>query len=193
MSHGMLLWHMKSDGACHSHRATAPVTLHGTELSAASEGIATDRLCFVPDNHGDALGALLVPEAALESVTRRGIRLRPGMHPLQHADQLQIGTAVLWISAEAEPDRTTYDPQLHGANVFCARTKARLQPGEAIVVCPGTPSASCGWIYKASAWTPQLVCPRCGFDPQHAPWEPPRRPTTEPSHDLIARIRRKPR
>ena len=193
MPQAMLLWPVKPDGTSHPHRATAPVAFHAGELIAWPDRTAVDQVWFVPDVCSDVVGALLVPDSATQAVSRAGLRLRPGMHPLRHADSLQIGAAALWVSAEGTPDRTTYDPNLHGSDVFCARTKARLKVGDAIVICPGIPTVSCGLVYKATAWTPQLACPRCKFDPQQAPWAPPRHYLLEPSHDLIARIRRKPR
>jgi len=152
---------------------------------------------LIPTRPGSgALAALLVPAGT--GVLRNGVPLPPGSHALFHADALTIQGRRYWVAASVEVAVTQYDPTAHGDNVFCFFTKARLKPGEAIVVCPGRPGAECSVIYKQAAWEMALKanvkfqCPRCGFDPAAGDWQPMlTRPTQLPKlFDLAAQHRK---
>lgn len=132
---------------------------------------------LIPTRPGSgALAALLVPAGA--AVMRNGVPLPAGSHALFHADALTIQGRRYWVATSVEVAVTQYEPATHGENVFCFFTKARLKPGEAIVVCPGKPGAECSVIYKQAAWEMALKasvkfqCPRCGFDPAAGDWQP---------------------
>lgn len=122
---------------------------------------------------GDACAVLLVPSAAESRALVNGSAAPSGMHLLRHGDRVDVSEKTLWVSAGAAPEETRYDPQTHGEDVFCFRTKARLEPGEPIVICPGTSKTTCGMIYKASAWELGIPCHNCRFDPSKPAWHPP--------------------
>ncbi len=131
------------------------------------------------DSVRQVVAVVLVPRQAVEKVARNGIPLAPGLHELRHADRLDVHRETLWISAELSAEKTVYDPVKHPPDAFCFLTKARLNEGDSIAICSGTPETSCGVIYKEAAWdmaqespTP-FKCPNCGFDPVRAAWVPP--------------------
>lgn len=125
------------------------------------------------------IGVLLVrPDAP--GVVLNASLVRHGIHPLRHGDRLDVGGRAYWFSADLSPVETTFDPDLHGADVRCCLTKARLRPGQAIVICPGVPGTKCGVIYRADAWAAviqanrSMKCHNCGYRPGATHWEPPR-------------------
>lgn len=125
------------------------------------------------------VGVALVPEQTAGQIARNGMALEPGLHELRHADRLDVNGQTFWISVELSAEETKYDPEKHSPDAFCFLTKARLNEGDAVTICPGTPDTSCGVIYKQAAWemaqksaTP-FRCPNCGFDPARATWAPP--------------------
>ena len=125
------------------------------------------------------IGAMVVAESSSRRVSLNGVPLAAGIHLLRHADRVDIDQQTFWISTQATVEETTYDPAVHGEEVFCFLTKARLTEGQPIKICPGVPGNDCGVIYKAAAWdmamqssTP-LKCPNCGYRSGHAEWHPP--------------------
>jgi hypothetical protein len=125
------------------------------------------------------IGALVVAVSSSRRVSLNGIPLAAGIHLLRHADRVDVDQQTYWISTQATIEEATYDPALHGEEVFCFMTKARLAAGQPIKICPGVPGTDCGVIYKAAAWdmamqssTP-LKCPSCGYRPGQAEWHPP--------------------
>lgn len=126
----------------------------------------------------DALAVLLVPPAAEYRVAVNRLSLPAGLRALQERDRLDFERNSFWFSVEASPQQSQYDPASHGPDVFCFMTKARLRDGEPITICPGCPQATCGMIYKTSAWQALVGqkggfrCPNCSFDPHAPPWKP---------------------
>jgi hypothetical protein len=122
-----------------------------------------------------APAVVIVPDDAPFVLRRNGSRLRPGLHALSHAHSIEFLDFTLWISAEGAPEEAMYDPERHEKEAYCYRTKARLRPGEPIVICPGVPEVPCGAPYKKAAWETGLRCHVCGFDPSRPRWCPPPR------------------
>jgi hypothetical protein len=118
-------------------------------------------------------GVALVPDASMGGVLLNGVRLRPGMHVLHHADRVALDGQTVWFAIAAAPDEVQYDPETHGEAVYCHRTKARLEVGDPIVICRGTPRADCGMIFTAAAWGAGIPCHSCGALPEHPGWTPP--------------------
>jgi hypothetical protein len=115
------------------------------------------------------VAAAIVPVGLAAYVTLNHQPLGPGITVLAHQDRLAVDESVCCISAEGSDAPVAYDPAVHGDNLFCARTKARLAPGEPVVACPGV---GCGLLYKAEAWCIGLPCAACQFDPQKGGWRP---------------------
>jgi hypothetical protein len=130
-------------------------------------------LLLPTDPEGGVCGAVLVPEASSRRARLNGIRLGGGLHVVRHGDRVDLGARSAWFAVAAEPDRVIYDPELHGERLFCLRTKAQLKPGDAIVVCAGTPDQPCGMKYKASAWVDTMACHHCGAVSAQTTWTPP--------------------
>ncbi len=138
---------------------------------------ATPRLVPLA-GEGGALAAILVPPEAEGAVLCDGGALCPGLHLIRHADQLEVDGQTFWVAASVSADVTTYDPAIHGDDVYCFVTKVRLHPGDEIVSCPGRPGVPCGIIYRRAAWEmalesdPRFRCPGCRFDPSEGVWKP---------------------
>ena len=131
----------------------------------------------------DAIGVLFVLPGIECVVALNGIPLAEGMHTLRHADRVDAGTQSYWVAARQQVEEATYDAAVHGEDVFCFLTKARLRQGQAIKICPGTHATRCGVIYKSEAWDLAMhtasfaKCPHCGYRPHEAEWQPsPRSP-----------------
>ncbi len=122
-------------------------------------------------------------------VALNGVPLGCGMHAIHSTDRLDVGADAYWLSEDLTPQRTCYDPLQHGDDVRCCMTKARLHPGQDIVVCPGRLGVPCQVIYKAAAWDALIQsdrgmkCPSCGYEPQQAAWSPPEAPLRKKSFD----------
>ena len=125
------------------------------------------------------LAVAYVGESSGGQVALNGVPLGSGMHPLRATDRLDVGADSYWLSEDLTPQRTRYDPDQHGPDARCCMTKARLQAGQDIVICPGRPGVPCAIIYKAAAWDAVMQsgrgmkCPNCGYQPQQAAWSPP--------------------
>lgn len=138
-----------------------------------------------------ASAVVFVPDRWTGRVFRNGLPLPPGMHPLRHADQLVGDEQTYWVSAQAPPVHTQYDPATHGDDVRCVVTKARLAIGQEITICPGLPGVPCGTIYKAAAWEKimrpgsPVKCSACGYRPELASWEPTAPTPREIDHDYL--------
>ncbi len=152
-----------------------PVSVTG-ELAWPSEG----SLSIVPvHTHGDYVAAVFVPELPGRGAPRlNGRLLREGCHLVRAADHLRVRgedrDEELWFSLETRVEAAPYDPEIHGGDLFCFRTKARLEVGENIVICPGVCGAGhCGTFYRARAWQADLACQNCGFLEHEKPWTPP--------------------
>jgi hypothetical protein len=125
-----------------------------------------------------AIAALLVGESSGGGIARNGVPLPAGAHLLVHADRLDFGEHTWWVAAACEVSEVPLDPLVHGEDVYCYITKARLRAGDPVVVCPGRPGGGCGAIYRKAAWDMALAanarfrCPRCGFEPAAGEWRP---------------------
>jgi hypothetical protein len=125
------------------------------------------------------VAVVFVGHAVSADVVLNGACVSAGMYPIRPADRIDIGLDSYWVSEELVPQRTTYDPERHEPDARCAMTKARLQPGQEIVICPGRPGAPCKVIYKAAAWDAviqsnrEMKCPNCGYRPGEPVWRPP--------------------
>lgn len=118
------------------------------------------------------------------ALTLDGVAVADGLHVLRHGACVLYGESRYWLSSERAAEESTYDPAVDGGDVFCARTKLRLEPGDAIVRCPGTPSRSCDLLFRASTWDAALRCHQCGHDPSAPRWSPPLpRPIPVPASD----------
>lgn len=141
---------------------------------------------------GANCAVVLVPDE-LTGICHSGVSLATGLHLLQHGDHLDFtGGTRIWISVDSRVDETLFDPAVHGEDVFCFRTKARISPGEKIVICPGIPGAACGMIYRADAWQQVgLACHNCTFDPSKPLWKPPTThdgSSLDDLYELVARL-----
>jgi hypothetical protein len=142
-----------------------------------------------------AIGVAIVPDWHVRPAALNGIPLRAGLHLLHESDCLEVGATRYFVSAEVTAEDTFYDPAVHGEDIYCALTKARLVAGQPITICPGTPSARCGVLYKAEAWDlamrqskPSMQCTNCGYSTSAAEWVPPARKTRKKLDELYRRI-----
>ena len=144
-----------------------------------------------------AVAALLVPHQFDRLLMRNGVPLVSGTHVLRHTDRLDYEGRTWWVAARREVGDVPYEAAIHGEDVYCFITKARLQADEVIVVCPGPSGAECGAIYRKAAWemvqqsNARFRCPRCGFDPAAADWQPtlPRKTNLAQTFDLVRQRR----
>jgi hypothetical protein len=126
-----------------------------------------------------AVGVLLHSGRRTPPVCLNGVPLPAGLHVLRHADRVDVSPRSFWISTVTQVEETTYEPAVHGDDVYCFLTKARLSAGQTIKVCPGPPGTECGVVYTAAAWNlamgaeSSLKCPNCGYRPDQAKWHPP--------------------
>lgn len=176
--------------------AIAPLWLIGGDAAGVADQRCGSAVMIVPIQPSrQAVAAALVPDAMSGEVSRDGIPLAAGLHELPHGARLEIDEATYWVSAESVPEEASYQPELHGRDVFCFYTKARLAAGDAITICPGTPGKICRVIYRRSSWETALQaprpfkCPNCKFDPKQSQWQPPRKERRKSLDDLLARIR----
>ncbi|MGD9856129.1 MAG: hypothetical protein AB7U20_14390 [Planctomycetaceae bacterium] len=123
--------------------------------------------------------ALLVPVGIAGPVARNGVPVCAGVHVLRHGDRVDFAEAVYWVADDSEVHAVAYEAAVHGEDQFCFLTRVRLRAGEMVVVCPGRPGAVCAAIYRKAAWdlaqetNTRFRCPRCGFEPSAAQWQPP--------------------
>jgi hypothetical protein len=158
---------LANDG-CDVCRALAVVV----SVSGAERGVA---VAVVPDRPAgeESLAAIIVTEGLAGKLAHNGQLLPAGLTVLHDRDEVVFDGTRVWISSAAEAIATTYDPDSHGAEAYCARTRRRLNAGDAVVVCPGTQGGTCRMLYTADAWALGLRCSFCGFDPQKASaWRP---------------------
>lgn len=155
----LLLWRASAQPTPIS--GSTPFTLDGSPLA----------LHPLEPRRPDALAVLLVGRAA--DARRNGLALEPGLHLVRHADRVDAGPLAFWVAADCRPEETVYAPPRHPGDAFCARLRARLEPGEDIVICQGRPERACGLLYRKSAWLARPVCASCGANAADAQWCPP--------------------
>jgi hypothetical protein len=177
--------------------ATEPVALqpsvpHVVEITATAVFPSTGVLVAPIAPLAGAVGVLFHRNTTAGVVSRNGVPVGPGMHLLRHSDRLDVAGQRFWISVAPSVEIAAYDPAVHGVDVFCYLTKARLKPGQQIKICPGMPGQSCGAIYKAEAWEmamqsePPMPCASCGYHTRAAEWQPPK---GKPHASLTDRLR----
>jgi hypothetical protein len=169
----MQLW-FTTDNELDGRRVTA-----ATLLPNDADDAAIDKPRVIPVAAGQsAIAVLLVPTALADRMTSNGVPLAAGMHLLRHTDRLEYAGRVYWVAASAEICEVPYDAAVHGDDLYCFLTKARLRAGEPIVVCPGRPGVACDAKYRKAAWemaqatNTRFKCPRCGFEPGAGEWRP---------------------
>jgi hypothetical protein len=171
------IWTTGADHAPLPTRTQAAVWLSHASLDRGEPSPSSpphDSVMLLPTGpSGRTCGVALVPDESKASVLLNGVRLRPGMHVLHHADRVSLNGRAAWFAIAAAPDEVLYKPQLHGDAVFCHRTKARLTAGDPMVICGGTPEASCGMMFTAVAWEARIPCHSCGALPGAPRWQPP--------------------
>lgn len=177
----MYLWLAQDDAPV--LRQVSQPTMLTSDQTAPDHSTATHPTLIPTGAVSSAVAGLLVPPRLDRYVTRNGVPLASGVHVLRHTDRLDYEGRTWWVAASREICAVPYDAAIHGADVHCFITKARLQADEPIVVCPGPAGADCGAIYRQPAWdmvqqsNARFRCPRCGFDPAADEWQPtlPRR------------------
>jgi hypothetical protein len=76
--------------------------------------------------------------------------------------------------------------------MFCFLSKARLQPGQMCVACPGLPGVACNVLYQLDSWQvlaaaeSALRCANCGYRPDASCWQPPATGQRSHPHDLAS-------
>lgn len=178
MSYEFRIWFRDESGQLAAQVISSPLWVSGDSSipSAVRRGIEAG-ICPIAPRSG-AIGAALVPDERDRAVLLNGVPLRPGLHLVQHADCLNLDVQTFWFAAVRTVDETTYDPAVHGAELFCELTKARLEPGEPIVLCPGSPEQPCRAVFRRPAWELAMQsetmrrCAHCGFRPDESDWTP---------------------
>lgn len=170
------LWVCTADGEVILMPFVRPVEVSAKgEIRANDRGEDPDRssvLMACLEGENGSCAAVFVPPKHGQPVRLNRVELPSGMHLLAHGDRLDVGGRIFWVSLRALAEETVYDPKIHGEDCFCFRTKARLEAGDATVICPGTPEMPCEMIYKASAWKAGVRCHNCRFDPSAPAWKP---------------------
>ena len=190
------LW--TADGSAEPHRSEMGpgVRLHPDAAPSlgwsCADATAVTLQTVVPLD--DVVAVAYVGEAMNSPVALNGIPLDAGgMYTLRQADRIDVGTSSYWLSGDLSPLRVAYDPAQHGSDARCCMTKARLEQGQDIVICPGCAGVPCNVVYKAAAWDAVLQsnraikCHSCGYQPGQPQWRPPsprqkRKPLNELSH-----------
>jgi hypothetical protein len=137
------------------------------------------------------VAVLLVPPLSAARVSRNGQPMPVGLHGMQHGDRLDMAGHTYWVAVQPAAQRTVYDPEVHGADMFCFLSKKRLAAGDPIAFCPGVPGTPCGALYTQRAWdllnSPEskLRCSGCGFHAGAASWTPPSPPERKVLDDLL--------
>ena len=187
----MRIWYRNSAGAMSKIDFSNPVWFRDTAhiLNPQHLELAIGIRPIVP--RAAFIGVVIVPPELDACVALNGTLLRSGINGLRHADRLEINGHSIWVAAVRSVEPCAYDAAVHGADVFCILTKARLSPGESIVLCPGSGGKACNVIYKKDAWdmamqaSSRLRCPNCQFRPDDADWQPPNREPKKRIHELL--------
>ncbi|MGD0898936.1 MAG: hypothetical protein ABR915_13945 [Thermoguttaceae bacterium] len=171
MGRRFVLWHACGKEAPQKMELAGPVWLSAAGLAAPGQGASADTadgVLLLPANVGKkAAVAAIVPDALDQAVSANREPLRPGLHQLGHEDRLQWGELSVSLAESQQADPAEYDPALHGDGQRCGRTKARLRPGDRIVIC------RCGTIFSERAYALGRPCEYCRHDPTQGEWAPP--------------------
>jgi predicted RNA-binding Zn-ribbon protein involved in translation (DUF1610 family) len=178
---GLSLWHAAGEG-CSRLSLDRPLWLRSDgpgDVVPTAEPHDNSVLLLPIEPFSQAIAVVLVPMRVAGQIAHNGVPLAAGLKELRHADCLTLGGATFWVSAEFAAVAAEYDPARHPPEAFCFLTKARLQAGDPIVICPGSADGPCGMIYRQAAWqmaqeSAAFRCPNCGFAPSDASWAPPR-------------------
>ena len=167
-----VLWNKCREEAPRKMDLAGPVWLSAAGLAAAELVPAVgggEAVLLLPAKVGrKAAVAAIVPDALDQAVSANRKPLPPGLHQLGHEDQLQWDEWIVWLAESQQAQPAEYDPPLHGLDQRCGRTKARLLPGDRIIVCPG-----CGTIFSERAYALGRPCEYCRHDPAQGEWAPP--------------------
>ena len=126
-----------------------------------------------------AIAVLLVRHEPSDAISLNRVPVPAGLYLLKHSDRIELGQQVFWAAVAPKVEEAMYDPAVHGVDVFCYLTKARLRVGQRLKICPGLDGVPCGAIYKAEAWdmamqsVPSMPCAGCGYHQSTAEWQPP--------------------
>ena len=184
------IWALESEDTPAPTRTRGAVWLSQAGLDSAADSSPRpepDSVMVLPtEPSGGRCGVALVPDAFTGRVLLNGVRIGPGMHVLHHADHVALDSRSVWFAIAATPDEVVFDPEIHGHPVYCHRTKARLKPGDEMVICRGTPKADCGMKFTAGAWSAGIPCHACGAEPGDPGWTPP---PSERSGSLVELLR----
>ena len=188
-----LLWATGPDGTRRAVRCHLPIRIAASGTTPAvilAAPADADKVVLMPiEPRGDACAVALVPDACESVALLNGALVRCGFHVLHHADRLAVDGREIWVSIAAAPDEALYDPAVHGDPVYCLRTKARLAPGDRMIVCGGTARVECGMRYAAAAWGAGIPCHACGASPEGDAWAPPE-PRSSGSLEQLLRLAR---
>lgn len=194
MKSNLCVWHRGEDGQLAALVADHPIWFAHHAPVPSEQPQENAVAVHAVSSPSGVIGAALVPDDLDSSAALNGVPLRAGLHVLRHTDRLDLNEHSVWFAAQSTCESTTYDPEVHGENVFCYLTKARLETGQAIVVCPAAPGKTCNAIYKQRSWelamksTTMRKCANCGYRPDDAEWKPsvprPRKKIDELLHSL---------
>jgi hypothetical protein len=172
------IWHRGQASGLTSLDVTHPAWF--TESSAAPHLEPRDRAVglwpIVPK--GNFIAVAIVPADLQAKVAINGTAIHSGLHGLSHTDRLDLNGHSVWIAASLSIEPTTYDPAVHGEHKRCFISKAPLEAGQEVVLCPGRPGKPCGVVYAKQSWqrlmesSTRLRCANCDFRPDDAEWRP---------------------
>jgi hypothetical protein len=177
MNQRIVLWHYDAGAA--AERRLVDIELDGKAfLSPAGVSRAADEEAAALADHavvmpaaveGDYCAVMIVPEILSWKIRLNDAPAPAGLHVLKPRDKIEVSvTRHVWIG-DPRARVQVYDPDIHGKDVFCARTRARLQSGARIVVCP---TLRCGAIYTEKAYGLCVPCHKCGSNPVKEEWRP---------------------
>lgn len=191
----VLVWYAAEQSGWSHGELTGPRALASVQgVPAPADGeLADDTVQLqLVESFGDIRAVALVPPNLDQLISINGVPVSAGLHGLRHADQIHVGQQCFWISTATGVEEAVFDPEIH-TEEFCFLTKSRLQRGDAIILCPGTPGVTCEKIYKKNSWdmamrsTTLAKCMNCGFTPNQSEWQPPQAKERR-DHDDILRL-----
>ncbi len=145
---------------------------------------------LLPTKSQDGIAALLVPPNGC-AASRNGIPMHAGAYVVQDRDRIDVDDLTFWAAISNSVQVSHYSADVHGPDVYCFITKARLRDQEEVICCP-----NCELIYRKAAWEmaveadPAFRCPRCRFDPSAGDWRPVL-PTADSLDSLLDLARRR--